>query len=409
LPTTTSTTTATTYLKRATKKGPILRMHKDGTKYNAKIAMFIAIGCICGCPQVYSLSSVYSPGGTVLNTFQLPTYRHRITQDLRRKPNQRSWSSLSIASDRTRSEILTEEASEEDFEEQCASGESCSLDHQDMYTDIDYDDDYDDDDGSLYALNSIPLTYEEIKTKFPFDPILMIPLFTPFLAYMTYDDIAKVFDFVFNLLARERHWVPVDGGAYQARIIAPAINGIVVPCISILFATLTSNTVSTLRQRQIDIHTFLNCEAGDLRMLSSLVDAYPQSALKGACREYLKQYTCRLIAESLDSKTSKVMFGSTDSEMNGFVAALNQLAIGSNGEDSPPSVVLSESYGAVVRLNSIRSSRITALQSTYPVLHYGILALLAASICLAFLIETNQELLIFLNAIKLRILWMMLI
>jgi len=42
-------------------------------------------------------------------------------------------------------------------------------------------------------------------------------------------------------------------------------------------------------------------------------------------------------------------------------------------------------------------------------LHYGILALLAASICLAFLIETNQELLIFLNAIQLRILWMMLI
>ena len=71
--------------------------------------------------------------------------------------------------------------------------------------------------------------------------------------------------------------------------------------------------------------------------------------------------------------------------------------------------ILSESYGAVVRLNSIQFSRITAIQSTFPVLHYGILGFLASSICLAFLLETNQELLIFLNAIQLRILWTMLI
>ena len=69
--------------------------------------------------------------------------------------------------------------------------------------------------------------------------------------------------------------------------------------------------------------------------------------------------------------------------------------------------ILSESYGAVARLNSIRFSR--AIQSTFPVLHYGILGFLASSICLAFLLETNQELLICLNAIQLRILWTMLI
>lgn len=108
------------------------------------------------------------------------------------------------------------------------------------------------------------------------------------------------------------------------------------------------------------------------------------------------------------------MFGSTDSEMNAFVATLNDLAIDADESGlGPPATVLSESYGAVVRLNFIRSSRITALQSTFPVLHYGILGLLASSILLAFLLafllETNQELLIFLNAIQLRILWTMLI
>jgi len=286
-----------------------------------------------------------------------------------------------------------EDHEEWEAQEPC-QGEFCSLDH------------HAEEEEDQFFLNSQPVTNSE---NMMFNPIMLIPIMTPFLAYMTYDDVARTFNFLFDILARDRKWVPVDGGAYQARIIAPAINGIIVPAISILFATLTSNTVSTLRQRQIDIHTNLNSEAGDLRVLSMLVDAYPKSEQKARCREYLNQYTCRLIAESEDSKTSKVMFGSTDSEMNGFVATLNELAVDMNGNISPPDVVLSQSYGAVVRLNTIRSSRITALQSTYPSLHYGILSLLASSICLAFLLETNQELLIFLNAIQLRILWTMLI
>jgi hypothetical protein len=149
-----------------------------------------------------------------------------------------------------------------------------------------------------------------------------------------------------------------------------SINGIVVPTVSILFATLMSTTVSILRQWQIDIHTNLNSEVGDLKVLSMLVDAYSKSEQKARCCEYLNQYTCRLIAESEDSKTSKVMFGSTDSEMNRFVATLNKLAVNRNGMISPPDVVLSQSYGAVlVRLNTTRRSRITVLQSTYPSLH----------------------------------------
>lgn len=242
------------------------------------------------------------------------------------------------------------------------------------------------------------------------NPIIIVPMLMPILAYYTYDDVARLFNTFVDLLNVKRNWVPVDGGAYQAKIIAPAINGIVVPTISILFATLISNTVATLRQRQIDIHTSLNTEAGDLRVLSSLVDAFPKSQEMEKCRLYLTQYTSRLIAESRDDVNFKSIEseGSTDSELNGFISVLNELA--KKGDDhSPRGPILSESYGAVVRLNSKRSARITSLQAAFPELHYAILATLAGSICFAFLMETNQELLMFLNAIQLRILWTMLI
>lgn len=252
-----------------------------------------------------------------------------------------------------------------------------------------------------------------------FNPVLIIPLVSPILAYMSYDEVARLFNGCIDFFNKDRSWMPVDGGQYQARIIAPAINGIIVPAISILFATLISNTVATLRQRQIDIHTSLNLEAGDLRVLSIMVDAFPQSYQRDKCREYLAQYTSRLIAESNDRvKLNSLEFqGSTDSEMNGFVSVLNELTNldgvdDTNGDNSrvlPHGTILSESYSAVVRLNTQRSSRITSLQATFPTLHYAILSTLAGSVCLAFLIETNQDILIFLNAIQLRILWTMLI
>ncbi len=252
--------------------------------------------------------------------------------------------------------------------------------------------------------------------KYISDPLVIIPIVSPILAYITYDDVAKIFASFIDFISFERNWVPVDGGAYQARIIAPAINGIVVPSVSILFATLISNTVATLRQRQIDIHTSLNTEAGDLRFLTGMVEAFPQCYQKDKCTEYLTQYTSRLIAESSDDNKFNSMesLGSTDSEMNGFTSVLNELAtLGGDGKEGKERLIihgalLSEAYGAVVRLNSQRSARITYLQSTFPTLHFAILSALGGSISLAFLIETNQELLIFLNAIQLRILWTML-
>ena len=93
---------------------------------------------------------------------------------------------------------------EEDVDwEKC---ESCSLEH------------HTEEEG--FFLASIPTAKTKRDTPF-LNPILIIPILTPILAYMTYDDVARLFNTFFNLLTQDRKWVPVDGGQYQAKIIAP--------------------------------------------------------------------------------------------------------------------------------------------------------------------------------------------
>lgn len=119
------------------------------------------------------------------------------------------------------------------------------------------------------------------------------------------------------------------------------------------------------------------------------------------------QYTCRILDEchprqgaGSDVVNPRRGF---DSELNGLVLQLNN----AQGTIIPPHVA-SECYQSLSRLREQRSNRITALQSVYPVLHYAILLALTSAIMTAFLIETDQELLVFLNALQLKLLWSML-
>eukprot|EP00588_Corethron_pennatum_P009432 CAMPEP_0194265726 /NCGR_PEP_ID=MMETSP0169-20130528/863_1 /TAXON_ID=218684 /ORGANISM="Corethron pennatum, Strain L29A3" /LENGTH=445 /DNA_ID=CAMNT_0039006247 /DNA_START=168 /DNA_END=1504 /DNA_ORIENTATION=+ len=173
-----------------------------------------------------------------------------------------------------------------------------------------------------------------------------IPLLAPIVAFLTYGSVAKLYTAVLDYIYSYRAFTSVDGGAYEIQIITPAVNGIVLPTMTILFATLTSNTVADLRQRQLDIRTCLNTEAGELRVLSSLVDVYENKEMAGICRMYLKQYTSRLIAESqpgMDVNQFESR-GSMDSEMNGFVYQLN-LALSRENESRVSPDLITESYG----------------------------------------------------------------
>ena len=304
------------------------------------------------------------------------------------------------------------------FDETCESGDSCRL--------MDFDYNVEMGEGYYYFSDNEEDRYDHQLSLAVEKTLTWAPIFCPILAYLLYDPTAAIFAKTLDVIANNK-WFPVDGGAYQAKIIAPAINGVVIPAMSLLFANLIATTVTTLRQRQMDITTAINTEAGQIRRLTSLLDVFvsdvPESSyssrssnnplgqlkkLQSKCRTYLLEYTSRLIAECHESVNyASLDTTGMDSELNGLLTALNRHCANSNSEigNAPSPIILSETYNAVNTLSQERSNRITALQSTFPQLHYVIICFLALSICLTFLMETNQDILVFLNAIQLRILW----
>jgi hypothetical protein len=260
----------------------------------------------------------------------------------------------------------------------------------------------DDEDGDRRYANN--MTEKEVQLSFLIEDLLRwIPMVIPVMAYFLYDPTAEGFAAALDKIAN-RNWVAVDGGDYQAKMIAPAINGVVVPAISILFANLIGTTISTLRQRQLDIRTTINVEAGQIRILQSLIESFSDVTARNQCRIYLFQYTSRLIAESQGSVDVESLGFCLDSELNAFLGELNKIAVAG----SVPGPILGESYNACSKLYEQRAQRIASLRSLFPPLHFIIVGTLAVSICVAFLLESNQVLLVFLNAIQLRILWTML-
>ena len=74
-----------------------------------------------------------------------------------------------------------------------------------------------------------------------------------------------------------------------------------------------------------------------------MVDSFPPSFERNKCRAYLMQYTSRLIAESRSDVVlnSLEYTGSMESEMNGFLATLNELtALSSSSELRPANAII---------------------------------------------------------------------
>ena len=181
-------------------------------------------------------------------------------------------------------------------------------------------------------------------------------------------------------------------------------------CSLAVFATLTSTTISSLRERQVSVRNSINMEAGELRALEVLMESFPSGAFKSRARDYLIQYTSRIISESSPGTAEETVTNprrGMDSELNAFVTLLNQ-EHSKDPRGFMSSHIISETFSSVAKLREQRQSRITALQSTFPTLHYIVLGLLAFAQCTAFLMETNTQSLLFLNALQLRILWSML-
>ena len=221
-----------------------------------------------------------------------------------------------------------------------------------------------------------------------------IPIFLPIVAYIAYDPTAVLFASIIDLLKSDS-WVAVDGGAYQAKIIAPVINGVVVSAISLLFAILIGQTISTLRRRQNDIQLSITMEATRLLQLQTILTDFPKTDKSiSKCKMYLQQYTSRIISECHETVNLDLAdLSGMDSELNGVLQELNNAASSSSSSSLVesestvlyPTMLLDQALIAVQSLSVERSKRLTALQSTFPMLHYMILAALALSICVAFL------------------------
>ena len=63
----------------------------------------------------------------------------------------------------------------------------------------------------------------------------------------------------------------------------------------------------------------------------------------------------------------------------------------------------------ILSLNRHRSDRVALLLSVFPVIHWGILIALSLSICFTFLLNSNQQVLQYLNSIQLRSLFAILV
>jgi len=253
----------------------------------------------------------------------------------------------------------------------------------------------------------------------------ILPFLTPLMGFTFFDPLSSFFHDVFINLG-PKTWAAVDGGQYKAEILAPTVNGIVLPTISISLATLVAGTISALRDRQAQIRSCLNKEACTIRTLHSTLLHLSRTTSPKHRQNILSllyRYNSRIIAESRPMDTLNSLTAS-DSELQTMfrylylMEAESAAAPGQQPEWSGGGAGTSESYavgidggvlaaiqGLIADLNATRSFRLTVLQNEFPFIHWAVIALLGFSILTCFMIETDQDTLKFLDDTQLRIIF----
>ena len=110
----------------------------------------------------------------------------------------------------------------------------------------------------------------------------------------------------------------------------------------------------------------------------------------------------RIIAESASSRALE-----TRSVGNNELVSLSALLL-----VAAPDAALAytnQAHAVVASLSACRATRLAVLSTAYPPIHFVVLGALASSIVVAFLLESDQEVLRFLDALQLRLLFTILI
>lgn len=174
--------------------------------------------------------------------------------------------------------------------------------------------------------------------------------------------------------------------------LTPAINGIIIPGLAITGGTLVGITVSSLRQRQLDVRANLNKEACDLTFLEIALanglgpgSATEDTGLYPRVLLYLRQYVNRILKESSPDVDIRLLgrSGVADTELCGMLSAMEFCGV--------PEGLKTKVENSVKSLHDERAVRIACLSTAFPEIHWIILALLAISIIVCFLVETDQS------------------
>ena len=242
----------------------------------------------------------------------------------------------------------------------------------------------------------------------------------------------------------------VDGNAFAVQLLRPTVNGIVLPTLSVALGTLLATTINVLRNRQVEIRACLNKESCELRLLrAALLGAFgtaQHAERRAEALDLCRGYCARVVAESSVGAFEEVRkeeraggVGVNELENLGrmlhgvdgaYVRGAGRSFRGRVAATPRPGrrifrsvetraarllryAARQQSVGAclnlVASLNQHRSDRLAALLGAFPPIHWFFLCQLGFSIIAAFLIESNQEVLQFLNSLQLRVLFALLI
>ena len=249
------------------------------------------------------------------------------------------------------------------------------------------------------------------------------PFFAFALSFWLYPSTAKLFRETVQHLSGNL-WVPVDGGELQWSVLLPALNGVVMTAVSLLYANLINTTGSQLRERQIKIQESLRTEVMGIRGLAQLLPYYPDN-FRPIFGTQLMAYIQELVIElgagrggdNDDGDSSINIKRGGDLDLRSFVPSLsdyrNELHRASmtsmTEEETLNANIRERSYEMLDRVATGRMSRVTALQTVFPPLHYFTITALSATILLVFLLETDRPVIQYLDSFQLRLIWGLLV
>lgn len=248
--------------------------------------------------------------------------------------------------------------------------------------------------------------------------LLIAPVVLPLLGALTFEaDVALVHNFL-EWLA-QANWVAVDGGLSRNAALLPVMTGIVLPCVSFALGTLTATTISTLRHRQVELRSLLNTEACLIRNVLSATESMffeehsPDERHRAA--RLLRQYCTRVLLESRSGINLERLSrqGAANSELDGLTRLLHHApALPRDTARVEPRFYTTTEFLAQMYLEKLqlsRSERLAILQTTFPAVHWLALTLLGFSVMFSFLFAADQQTLLFLAPVQLRVLFSVLV